>query len=472
MSLAGFQFLAFTIAVYVIWRYLLSSDDSRRNFLLLASYYFYGTFDVRFAAVLALVTAVQWTIGGRIHAAQSRQAKLHWLWVSVGAGLACLAYFKYAGFFLESLSGMLQGLGISAYEPLLKIAAPIGISFYTFQSLTYTIDIYRGKEKPTASLRDFALFIALFSHVTAGPIARARHLLPQISSPEFRSGRLDSEAVFLVVRGLFKKIVIADVLAASFFTPAFGSPEQWSSWFLFVAVIAYTFQIYMDLSGYTDIARGTARCFGYDLAINFDRPYLARTVSSFWRRWHMSMSGFFREYLYWSIGGSKHGHVYTNLIVTFVAIGLWHGAGWNFVVYGLLHGSIVCLERVRRLRRRSLGLTDEDESSTGRLFGFAYTFLFVAFARILFVAPDLNGALEFMRALWSSAGQGGAAGTQGYVTLLVAIALHALPLRVETRARDLFFSQHVAIQGLFMAAFVFVLIALAAESRAFVYFQF
>jgi D-alanyl-lipoteichoic acid acyltransferase DltB (MBOAT superfamily) len=472
MSLAGFQFITFTIAVYAVWRYLLSTDDSRRNFLLLASYYFYSTFDVRFAAVLALVTAVQWSIGGRIDAASSRAAKLRWLWLSVGAGLACLGYFKYAGFFLESFSGMLQGFGLSAYEPLLKIAAPIGISFYTFQSLTYTIDIYRGKEKPTPSLRDFALFIALFSHVTAGPIARARHLLPQISSPQFQSGRLDAEALFLVCRGLFKKIAIADVLASNFVTPAFATPGQWSSGFLVVAVIAYSFQIYMDLSGYTDIARGTARCFGYDLAINFNRPYLARTVSSFWQRWHISMSSFFREYLYWSIGGSKHGHVYANLMVTFVAIGLWHGAGWNFVVYGLLHGGVVCLERVRRLRRRSLGLADEDPSAPGQLIGLVYTFLFVAFARILFVASDLDGAVAYARALWSSAGEGGSAGAQGYVTLLIAIALHALPQRMEARARDLYFSQHVAIQGLLMAGFVFALIALAAESRAFVYFQF
>jgi D-alanyl-lipoteichoic acid acyltransferase DltB (MBOAT superfamily) len=472
MSMVGFQFLTFTLVVYMVWRHALSSDESRRNFLLLASYYFYGTFDARFAVVLALVTGVQWAIGARIHAARSQQARVRWLWASIGAGLACLGYFKYAGFFLTSFTQLSQDLGLGSYESLLKIAAPIGISFYTFQSLTYTIDIYRGKEQPTSNLRDFALFIALFSHVTAGPIARARHLLPQISSPQFRSGRLDAEAVYLIARGLFKKIVIADVLAANFVTPAFAEPGQWSSGFLLVAVVAYSFQIYMDLSGYTDIARGTARCFGYDLAINFDRPYLARTVSNFWQRWHISMSSFFREYLYWSVGGSKHGHVYLNLMVTFVAIGLWHGAGWNFVVYGLLHGSAVCLERVRRLRRRAAGLPDEDDSALGYWAGLAYTFAFVAFARILFVAPDLAGASEYAKALWSSAGTGGAAGMQGYVTLLFAIALHALPRATEDRAKHLFFSQHVAVQGLALAALVYVCIALASESRAFVYFQF
>jgi len=472
MSLVGFQFLSFTLVVYMIWRFALSGDEPRRNFLLLASYYFYGTFDARFAVVLALVTGVQWAIGARIHAATSQRAKLRWLWASIGAGLACLGYFKYAGFFLESFANLAQDLGLGAYEPLLKIAAPIGISFYTFQSLTYTIDIYRGKEQPTSSLRDFALFIALFSHVTAGPIARARHLLPQISSPQFRSGRLDAEAVYLIARGLFKKIIIADVLAANFVTPAFATPGQWSSGFLLLAVVAYSFQIYMDLSGYTDIARGTARCFGYDLAINFDRPYLARTISNFWQRWHISMSSFFREYLYWSVGGSKHGHVYLNLMVTFVAIGLWHGAGWNFVAYGLLHGGAVCLERVQRLRRRAAGLSDQDDSTMGYWTGLAYTFVFVAVARILFVAPDLGGAVDYVKAMWSSAGTGGAAGMQGYLTLLLAIALHALPRPIEERAKHAFFSLPAVVQGMALAGMVYVSIALASESRAFVYFQF
>jgi len=472
MNLAGFQFISFALVVFVVWRFLLSTDDSRRNFLLLTSYYFYGAFDVRFAAVLAAVTVTQWYLGARIHAAETPLQKKRWLWVSLLAGLACLGYFKYVGFFIASLSDALRPLGLSAYEPLLKIAAPVGISFYTFQSLTYTIDIYRGREQPTKSLRDFALFIALFSHVTAGPIARARHLLPQISTPVHRNGLFDQEAVFLVARGLFKKIVIADVLAANFVTPAFGTPGDFSSGFLFIAVIAYTFQIYMDLSGYTDIARGTARFFGYELAINFDRPYLARTVSNFWQRWHMSMSSFFREYLYWSVGGSKHGNVYVNLIVTFVAIGLWHGAGWNFVVYGLLHGSVVCLERVRRLRRRAAGLSDESDEFVQRMLGWTYTFLFVALARILFVAPDLGGAINYVAALWSSPGHGGSSGPQGYVTLFAAMALHVLPASFEKRTRDWFFSLHPALQGLAMAGFVYVLVALASESRAFVYFQF
>ena len=472
MNLAGFQFLTFLATAYLGWRYVVRSNQGRKNFLLVASYLFYCTWDVRFAGVLAGVTIVQWLVGARIHSAPTAGGRRAWLWVSVAAGLGCLGYFKYAGFFLGGLGEMLAGLGLQSITPIAAVAAPIGISFYTFQSLTYTIDIYRGKETPTRSLRDFALFIAFFPHVTAGPIARARLLIPQFEVDRQAIGPVDAQAVYLIVRGLTKKIAIADVLAAHFVTPAFAEPGTWSSWFLLVAVAAYSFQIYMDLSGYTDLARGAARCFGYDLQINFDRPYLARTVSNFWQRWHISMSSFFREYLYWSIGGSKRGNVYANLLVTFVAIGMWHGAGWNFVVYGLLHGSVVCLERVRRLARRRRGLPDHGDTIAARILGVAYTFAFVALARVLFVETDLQGALEFFKLLWTGMGQGGAAGPQGYATLLVAAALHFLPRHWQQNAAQRFFAFGPVVRGAALAAFVYVLVAVATETRPFVYFQF
>lgn len=471
MSIGGIEFLTFITATYLVWRYVLRHDDARRNWLLLASYYFYCTFDLRFALVLLATTVAQWLIGARIFAADTQTTRRAWLWVSLGVGLGTLGYFKYAGFFVESLNALLESLGLAASASVLELAAPIGISFYTFQSLTYTIDIYRRKEIPTRNLRNFALFIAFFPHVTAGPIARARLLIPQIEAPQ-RAGALDPQAVFLIARGLAKKIAIADVLAAQFVTPAFASPDQWASWFLALAVIAYSFQIYMDLSGYTDIARGAARCFGYDLQVNFDRPYLARTVSNFWQRWHISMSSFFREYLYWSLGGSRQGIVYVNLIVTFVAIGLWHGAGWNFVLYGLLHGSVVCVERMRRLSRRRRGLPDNDESFSGQLIGLTYTFVFVAFARILFVESDLAGATGYVRNLWLSQGTGAAAGMQGYATLAAAIALHILPRTWEQSIANRAFRMHPALQGCAIAILAYTLVALASESRPFVYFQF
>ncbi len=471
MTLAGAAFILFLASVYLLWRYVIAGDEARRNFLLLASYVFYCTWDARLALVLVLTTVVQWWLGARIERAGSEAVRRRLVTASVVFGLALLGYFKYAGFFVEGLKALLASVGFDTGGRILDIAAPIGISFYTFQSLTYTLDIYRGHERSTRSLRDFALFLAFFPHVTAGPIARARRLLPQLEAPSYR-GPLEAEGIYLLARGLFKKVAIADVLAAQFVHPAFGQPASWSSTFLAVAVVAYSFQIYMDLSGYTDLARGAARLFGYRLDRNFDRPYLARTVSNFWQRWHISMSSFFREYLYFPLGGSRRGNVYVNLLITFVAIGMWHGAGWNFVLYGLLHGSMVCLERARRTRRKALGQPDVVAGAPALLSGIVATFVFVSLARVLFVASDLGAALDFFYQLGGSPGTGGAAGPQGYATLALAMALHLLPRGGERRIVNSMLSLPSIIQAMGMVFFVYLLVILAADTQPFVYFRF
>jgi D-alanyl-lipoteichoic acid acyltransferase DltB (MBOAT superfamily) len=335
MTLASAQFLAFLTLVYLLWRYVARGDSARKWLLLGASYVFYATWDARFLLFLLAITVFQWVIGAGIAGEVDLRRRRLWLAASLVLSLGLLAYCKYVGFFVNELSALLSALGLGNMGPIGRAIVPIGISFYTFQSLT-SIDIYRGQAQPTRSLRDFALFIAFFGHVTAGPISRARLLIPQLTSGPAVAPSLDAQAVFLIARGLVKKLAIADVLAAEFVSPAFSAPGDWSSAFLVLAVVAYSFQIYMDVSGYTDLARGAGRCFGYDLAINFDRPYLARTVSNFWQRWHISMSSFFRDYLYFGIGGSRRGNVYLNLMLTFLAIGLWHGAGWNFLAYGAL----------------------------------------------------------------------------------------------------------------------------------------
>jgi len=254
-------------------------------------------------------------------------------------------------------------------------------------------------------------------------------------------------------------------------SPAFSAPGDWSSAFLVLAVVAYSFQIYMDVSGYTDLARGAGRCFGYDLAINFDRPYLARTVSNFWQRWHISMSSFFRDYLYFGIGGSRRGNVYLNLMLTFLAIGLWHGAGWNFLAYGALHGSMICFERWRRNRSNAVPAGVSARGGAA-VWGVATTFLFVATSRILFVETDIGGAVEFVRAVISSEGTAGAAGARGYLTLAVAIGLHALPTGFEQRTASWFFNRLPVVQAVGLVALALALLALSVEPRAFVYFRF
>ncbi len=468
MTLASAQFIAFLTVVWLLWRHATHAEGARKNLLLLASYVFYASWDLRFLPVVLGTTLVQWWLGARIASATSGRARRAWITASVSFALLLLGYFKYAGFFIEQLALLLHAIGLPSLAPFAAMAAPIGISFFTFLSLTYTIDIYRQAAQPTRDLRDFALYIAFFGHVTAGPISRARLLLPRLQRREPRTAGLDAQAVFLIARGLIKKIVFADVLAAEFVRPAFGSPTQWSSWFLVVAVFAYSLQIYMDVSGYTDIARGTARSFGYDLMLNFDRPYLARSVANFWQRWHISVSSFFRDYLYFALGGSRHGNVYANLMLTFVAIGLWHGAGWNFVLYGCVHGSMVCLERWRRQRRRRAGRAE----STAGIAPVLGTFLFVAFSRILFVETDLRDAVEFVRSMFAGASGGGAADARAYLALVLAAALHVVPRRWEETAADQFFAAPTWRQGAAYALVVLVLIAWSTDPQPFVYFRF
>jgi len=469
MTLASFQFLVFLTVVWLAWRCATTSPVMRSNLLLIASYLFYGTWDVRFIPVLIATTLMQWWVGARIASSGTPTTRRLWLAVSIAFGVGILFYFKYAGFFVAQLSSLLSAVGLASLGPLAVVAAPIGISFFTFLSLTYTIDIYRAQCAPTRSLRDFALYIAFFGHVTAGPISRARSLLPQLQRTDVRTAPLHAEAVFLIARGLVKKLVFSDVLSAEFVHPAFSAPGDWSPWFLVVAVLAYSLQIYMDVSGYTDIARGTARCFGYDLMLNFDRPYLARSVSNFWQRWHISVSSFFRDYLYFGLGGTRRGNVYVNLLLTFIAIGLWHGAGWNFVLYGCVHGSMVCIERWRRDRRRARGLADVAPHPVRASLA---TFLFVAFSRILFVSADLPAAGRFAASLFGNSAAGGAASAQAYGVLVVAALLHLLPKEWERSVGERFFSLRAWQQGMAYAFGAVALMAWATDPQPFVYFRF
>lgn len=471
MTLASVQFVIFLAVVYLLWRFVAPGALARKVLLLAASYAFYATWDLRFLVVLLALTLLQWLVGGRIQSAEVEWRRKGWLAVSLFVALGNLAYFKYANFFLGELSSLMVELGLGELGVLGRTFVPIGISFYTFQSLTYTIDIYRRDERATASLLDFALFVGFFGHVTAGPISRSRLLMPQIECVPERVPSLDAQAVFLIARGFVKKVAFADVLAAEFVSPAFTEPNSWSGAFLVTAVVAYSLQIYMDVSGYTDLARGVGRCFGFDLAVNFDRPYLSRTVSNYWQRWHMSMSGFFRDYLYFGLGGSRRGNVYLNLMVTFIAIGIWHGAGWNFVAYGALHGGMVCFERWRRARSGTVNVAE----ATGGLavaVGVMTTFGFVAASRILFVESDLAGAVEFVRAIFLSDGNVGAASWRGYLTLGIAIGLHFLPRQVEQEAANWFFSRAPYLQALGLIVLTMALVVLAIEQRPFVYFRF
>jgi alginate O-acetyltransferase complex protein AlgI len=342
MTFHSLDFLAFFLVVTTIyWRL---SHGAQNWFLLGASYLFYGWVHPWFCLLLAGTTLVDWWVALQMVRGPKDRRK-RWLVASLVSNLSVLGFFKYYDFFAVSVQQALGSIGLEASLPVLHVLLPVGISFYTFQSLSYTIDVYRGRLTATSSLRDVALFVAFFPQLVAGPIERAEALLPRVQHARRFNLVVARDALVLMAWGFFKKLVIADnvgVIANRVFSMKDPGFEM-----LWAGVFAFGIQIYADFSAYTDIARGTARWLGFDLMKNFDHPYLAVSPSDFWRRWHISLSSWFRDYLYIPLGGSRHGLARTlgNVMVTFVISGLWHGAAWNFIWWGAFHGTLLVVER-------------------------------------------------------------------------------------------------------------------------------
>ena len=328
-SLPFFVFIAVFLPLYFALR-----GRARLLLCLAASYFFYGWWDWRFLALLACSTIVDFSIGREMYRARTTRGQKQLLWTSVGVNLGILGVFKYCNFFVDSLVDSAGALGVTLNQPTLNILLPVGISFYTFQTISYSFDIFRGRLAPTNSLVDFATYVAFFPQLVAGPIERAHNLLPQITDRTKRTfprGTRLNEAVRLVVGGLVKKVVLADG-AAVVANQVFATYETASWLYVVIGVLAFSIQIYCDFSGYTDIARGIALLLGIDLMVNFQEPYLSRNITEFWRRWHISLSDWLRDYLYIPLGGNRGGSVvtYRNLMLTMLLGGLWHGAGWCF----------------------------------------------------------------------------------------------------------------------------------------------
>ena len=344
MTFHSLDFVAFFLIVTAVyWRL---SHEAQNWFLLVGSYLFYGWVEPWFCLLLGGTTIVDWWVALRMGLDREPSSRRTWLLVSLISNLTVLGFFKYYNFFVESVAAALGTLGMAVPLPVLNIVLPVGISFYTFQSLSYTIDVYRGRLAPSGSLRDFALFVSFFPQLVAGPIERAEALLPRVQAPRVFNLVVARDALVLMAWGFFKKLVIADnvgIVANRVFSMKDPGFEM-----LWAGVFAFGIQIYADFSAYTDIARGSARWLGFDLMKNFDHPYLAVSPSDFWRRWHISLSSWFRDYLYIPLGGSRHGlpRTLANIMITFVVSGLWHGAAWNFVLWGAFHGLLLVMERV------------------------------------------------------------------------------------------------------------------------------
>ena len=309
--------------------------------LLVASYVFYAAWDYRFLALILFSTMVDYLAGAGIARCAGSRAKKRWLWLSIAVNLGLLGFFKYFNFFIEGFQALLAAVGITVSDASLHIVLPVGISFYTFQSMSYTIDIYRGEMAPTDRFLDFALFVAFFPQLVAGPIERATRLLPQITAPRKVTGRMCNQGVYLIFFGLFEKVVVADNLAV-LVDGVYGGPPE-SGLMVLLATYAFAFQIFADFDGYSNMAKGLAALMGFDLTDNFRTPYFSRTPSEFWRRWHVSLSTWLRDYLYLSLGGNRLGTAKTarNLVVTLLLGGLWHGASWMFVLWGGFHALLL-----------------------------------------------------------------------------------------------------------------------------------
>lgn len=354
MFFNSFEYAVFLPVVLVLyWTVLRKRQNS---LLLVASYFFYAAWDWRFLGLLMLSTIVDFCVGRTLGTRNEAATRKRLVGLSLAINLGVLGFFKYFNFFAESFADFMGRFGLAPDTPTLKVILPVGISFYTFQTLAYTIDVYRRKKEPEQNLLDFAVYVAFFPQLVAGPIERAQRLLPQIKTPrtsinyeQIRSG------LFLILLGLVRKVVIADSLAP-IVNEAFRTADSAGAVTLMVGIVAFALQIYGDFAGYSDIARGSSRLLGIELMENFNQPYLSRNITHFWRTWHISLSTWLRDYLYIPLGGNRKGvsKTYRNLMLTMLLGGLWHGAAWTFVVWGGLHGLyLVVHRRVRHITMRT-----------------------------------------------------------------------------------------------------------------------
>jgi D-alanyl-lipoteichoic acid acyltransferase DltB (MBOAT superfamily) len=479
MAFNSLDYSAFLCLVFVLFWQLLRYPTVRTLFLLGASYFFYAAWNGWLVLLIVVSTTIDFACGALIARFADRRAlKRTFFLISVVANLAILGFFKYANFFIDNLNHTMEVIGWDPSLVRLDLLLPIGISFYTFQSLSYTLDIYLGKIAPTRSWKSFFLFVAFFPQLVAGPIVRARELLPQLErAPELSRDDL-AEGVYLLLRGIIKKMVIADFLAHAIVDPVFSGHTMFSSLETFVALVAFHYQVYCDFSGYTDIALGSARLFGLRLPDNFDTPYLAHTPANFWRRWHMTLSRFAFDYIYKPMGGSKRSELRTwfNLLVTFGVIGFWHGASWTYVLFGLYHAVSLLLTRVvlaAVARARASDRRTVEAGLAGNPIAVLVTNLVIILALPLFRSADVASAVQIYGHLFAFQGASVGFSLPALSFLAAAILLHYVPLRWEKAIVGRFSILSPAYQSaavLSVAYLVFQMSSLA--KRSFVYFQF
>jgi alginate O-acetyltransferase complex protein AlgI len=405
MLFNSIDFLIFLPIVFILYWFVPNRDRKLQNALLLtASYFFYACWDWRFVFLLMFSTMLDYFTGLKMQDAKSQIAKRFWFWLSIVVNLGFLGVFKYYNFFAESFAEAVSHIGWQVSPLMINVILPVGISFYTFHGLSYVFDIYNGKIRAERNFVDYAVFVSFFPLLVAGPIERATHLLPQIKKERTFEYAKAVDGLRQILWGLFKKIVIADN-CAEYANLIFDNSDNYSGSTLVLGAVFFAFQIYGDFSGYSDIALGTARLFGIELLRNFAFPYFSRDIAEFWRRWHISLSSWFRDYLYLPLGGSK-GDTWMrirNTFIIFIVSGFWHGANWTFIAWGVLNALFIMPSIIMKTNRSNLEIVAKGRRLPGarEFFQMLLTFALVVLAWIFFRANDIDHAIRYISEILS-----------------------------------------------------------------------
>ncbi len=405
MLFNSISFALFLPVVFALYWFAFQRNLKWQNFLLLgASYFFYSCWDWRFLLLLIFSTALDYFTGLKIFRSTSNKNKKLWLWLSITINIGFLAVFKYYNFFVQSFAELVSGFGFDASLHSLNVILPVGISFYTFHGLSYILDIYFGRIKAETNFISYSVFVSFFPLLVAGPIERATHLLPQIKTERIFSYEKAVNGMRQILWGIFKKVVIADN-CATYANQIFANPSEYSGSTLVVGAFFFSIQIYCDFSGYSDIALGTARLFGIELLQNFSFPYFSRSIAEFWRRWHISLSSWFRDYLYIPLGGSKGGNWLRirNTFLIFVVSGFWHGANWTFIFWGLLNAIFIMPSILMGTNRADLDMVAKGKHfpSVREFCSIAATFMLITLAWIFFRSNTLSDAFIYISKIFS-----------------------------------------------------------------------
>ncbi len=474
MPFNTYTFLIFFIILLVI-HYALRNWKLQKSNLLVASYLFYSAWNPLFVLLLISSTLIDWLLAKRIFYAENKTSKKRYLILSLLVNLGLLGYFKYGNFLVDNSIMLFKLIGIDFQPASLDIILPVGISFYTFQTLSYTIDTYRGKIKPGTSFLDYALYVSFFPQLVAGPIVRANDFLPQCETPRKASQDQFGWGLSLLTIGLFMKIMIADTLLAPVVDRVYNHPEQFGTLETWTAIFAFSGQIFSDFAGYSTSAIGVALCLGFVLPDNFKAPYAALGFSDFWQRWHISLSTWLRDYLYISLGGNRISALRTsmNLMLTMLIGGLWHGASWLFVIWGGLHGLYLIIEH----KIRNSPIKTHNMSSLTRILLILMTFIIISLTWIFFRSRSMSDAMTIFGNLFQNSvisGKPILSMTEIAMTLTTSLSLLLWHIYRRNSTVECFFTALSPIaRGILLAAMIMTLFLFASgDDRAFIYFQF